>query len=354
MNRVLLSTLTISLLSSSLFAQEDMTTVAGKGQIYYYTTSAEKLFDKKSTQSAAAVTFDIQHKISDSITSNFTVVGHSHLGSGWGTLHMENSRTGGFFNVANITGSSSGINFVLGRQLLDTPMLGSFHWLLAPSSFEAYTLGYNVNSNISLLASYVNKVRANNSGDNFKKLHDSNYAVGVAYKDGLEANLWFYRLDDKKLDYSQLYLDATENRNGINLSLQTVKTNYGTGKNSLSYGLKASSEASGLEYSFAVNHIADRETGMVGVDSIYTSSWNSFASQDIGTSWKAEVSEKLNSGQSATISYASYDTIGNEFDIILGYPISSSLSFDAIYANTKYHEDSSSENSLEFVGTYKF
>ena len=354
MKLIPLSILTISLLSTSLLAEEKRTTLAGKAQLYYYTTSGEKLFDAKSTGSAAAITFDVTHKISKSMTTNFTAVGHSHLGRDLGEVYLEGSRTGSFFNVANITGTTGEISFVLGRQLLDTPMLGSFDWLLAPSAFEAYTLGYKMSNNISFIGSYVNKVRDNNSGDSFTKLKDENFAVGMAYRDGIEANLWFYRLDTTGLDYSQFYLDASESVNGINMALQAVSTNYGTGEDSLSYGVKASSETSGLKYSLALNHISNRETGMVGVDSIYTSSWNHFASQDIGNSWKAEVTDEVRGGLSTTISYADYEKVGNEFDVILGYPLSSSVSFNAIFANTKYDDNGKSENSLEFIGTYNF
>lgn len=352
MTKILLSTLSISLLSSTLLGKDEPTTIAGKSQLYYYTTSGEKLFDEKSTGSAAAVTFDIKSKISDIMHTNFTTIGYSHLGNYLGTQFLEGTRTGAFFNVANITGSKDATTFVLGRQLLDTPMLGSFDWLLAPTGFEAYTLGYKMSDKLSLVGSYVNKIRDNNSGDSFKKLKDENFAVGAVYNDGIKANLWFYRVD--ALDYSQFYLDVSESVSGINLALQTVKTDYGAGKNSMSYGIKASAQTAGLQYSLAYNHISDRETGMVGVDSIYTGSWNHFASQDIGNSWKAEITDEVRGGLSTTISYADYETVGNEFDIILGYPLSSSLSFDAIYANTKYDEDSGSENSLEFVGTYKF
>ena len=350
MKIVLLSTLTISLLTS--LVAKDKTPVAGKGQLYYYTNSGEKLFDEKSTSSGIAITLDVKHKISETMSANFTAVGHSHLGRELGTIYMEKARTGGFFNVANITGTKKEISFVLGRQLLDTPMLGSFDWLLAPSAFEAYSLGYKMSNSLSFIGSYINKIRDNNSGDNFKKLKDDNFAVGLAYKEGIEANLWFYQIDT--LDYSQFYVDAFESVSGINLALQVVKTDYGTGEDSLSYGLKASSQTSGLKYSLAYNNISDREAGMVGVDSIYTSSWNVFASQDIGNSWKAEISDERKGGLSTTISYADYDTVGSELDLILSYPYTSSLSLDAIYANTKYHEDSSSENSLEFIATYNF
>ena len=51
----------------------------------------------------------------------------------------QDGRSGAFFNVANITATFADTTLVLGRQLLNTPMLSGFDWLLAPGSFEAYT-----------------------------------------------------------------------------------------------------------------------------------------------------------------------------------------------------------------------
>ncbi|SFV56669.1 hypothetical protein MNB_SV-14-1111 [hydrothermal vent metagenome] len=110
---------------------------------------------------------------------------------------------------------------------------------------------------------------------------------------------------------------------------------------------------SGVDMSIAYNHMEDKGAGMVGVDSMYTSSWNIFASQDIGDSWKIDASTEV-SGVSASASYADYETKGNELDVILGYELSKNVSFDAIYTNTKYTETAKADNAIELSGKYTF
>ena len=350
MTKILLSTVAITSLVTSLHATE----VKGKGQLYYYTTDnsgAGSLFEKESTQSAGAVTLDVTHKVSDAITANFSAVGHSHLGDSLGETKMEGSRSGGYFNVANLTGTFGDNTVVVGRQLLSTPMLGGFDWLLAPGAFEAATLVNTSVDKFTFIASYVNKWRANNSGDAFGKLADDNYAFGVAYSDVVDANLWYYNVDAK--NYTQVYGDVSKNLNGVTVSGQGATTDYDTGDDSTVYGLKMATAVSGMDISVAYNHVEDKEAGMVGVDSMYTSSWNNFASQDIGDSWKVEASKEI-SGVSTSVSYADYETIGNELDVILGYTVSDTTSIDAIFTNTKYAEADDADNALELIATYNF
>lgn len=350
MTKILLSTVAIASLVTSIQATE----VKGKGQVYYYTTDnagVGSLFEKESTQSAGAVTLDVTHAVTDTITANFSAVGHSHLGDSLGETKMEGSPAGGYFNVANLTGTFGDTTVIAGRQLLATPMLGGFDWLLAPGSFEAATLANKSIENVTLIASYVNKWRANNSGDNFGKLADNNYAFGIVYSDAVDANLWYYNVD--ALNYTQVYGDVSKDINGITLAGQAVTTDYDAGDDSTAYGVKVATALSGVDLSVAYNHVEDRAAGMVGIDSMYTSSWNSFASQDIGDSWKVEAGQEI-AGVSTSISYADYETNGNEFDLILGYGVSDSTSIDAIYTNTKYAEDDDADNALEVIATYTF
>ena len=350
MTKILLSTVAITSLVTSLQATE----VKGKGQLYYYSTDnagAGSLFEKESTSSAAAVTLDVTHKVSDAITANFSAVGHSHLGDSLGETKMEGSNTGGYFNVANLTGTFGDNTIVVGRQLLATPMLGGFDWLLAPGAFEAATLVNKSVDKFTFIASYVNKWRANNSGDTFGKLADNNYAFGMVYADVVDANLWYYNVD--ALAYTQVYADVSKNLNSVTFSGQVATTDYDTGDDSTAYGLKVGTAVSGVDVAVAYNHVEDRAAGMVGVDSMYTSSWNNFASQDIGDSWKIEASKEI-SGVSTSVSYADYETIGNELDVILGYSVSDTTSIDAIFTNTKYAEADDADNALELIATYNF
>jgi len=343
----------VAVSSMTTVAMAADTTVNGKAQLYYMTTDSgdANLGSNGTSQTGAAVTLDVAHKLTDSITANFTAVGYSHLGDDMGANNFEGSPATGFFNVANLTGSFGDNTVVVGRQLLATPMLGGFDWLLAPGAFEAATLVNKSVDKFTFIASYVNRWRGNNTGDNFNKLTDDNYAFGAGYSDMVDANLWFYNVD--VANYTQVYADVSKEFNGVTLSGQGVKTDYDAGLDSTGYGLKVGTAISNIDMSVAYNHMEDRAAGMVGVDSMYTSSWNSFASQDVGDSWKVDASTKI-SGVSASASYADYETNGNELDLILGYSVSKNTSLDAVYTNTKYTEDDSAENAIELVGTYTF
>ena len=328
------------------------TTIDGKAQAYYYSDDSVDLFDNESSALGLAATLDVSHKLTDNISANFSAVGFTNAIS---DNYMEGEETGAFFNVANITATFGDTTAVLGRQLIDTPMLGGFDWLLAPGAFEAYTLVNGSVSNLTLVASYVAKWRPNNSGTEFIDLTDigdgNNWTVGAAYSDGFNASVWYYNVD--AADYTQVYADAGTSLSGFDVSAQFVSTDYGTGDDSTAFGIKVATSVSGFDLSAAYNDNSDAPVGYVGRDSLYTSSWNSFAANDIGGSFKVAAATEL-SGMAVEASYADYEEAGNEFDLIVGYGVSDSVSLDAIYSNTKYTEDEDATNALELIATYKF
>jgi len=329
------------------------TTINGKAQFYYYTNDSVDLFDAESTAASAAITLDVSHTLFEGVTANFSVLGFTDLGDSVGEIKMEGEETGAFFNVANLTATFADTTLVAGRQLLDTPMLGSFDWLLAPSGFEAYTLVNKSITNLTLVGSYVTKLRANNSGDEFVKLDGDNYAFGAAYSDAFSASVWYYNVD--AANYTQVYADAGYEFSGVKLEGQVVSTDYDDeGEDSTAYGVKVSGSLSSITLSAAYASVNDRETGYVEVDSLYTSSWNIFASGIVSDSFKVEAATELDA-LSATISYADYDT-ANELDVIVGYAITDCFSVDAIYTSTEYDTttDDGAEGALEVIVTYKF
>ena len=332
------------------------TTINGKAQAYYYTDDTVDLFDNESSMFAAAVTLDVSHKIIEGITANFTAVGYVNLID---ENYMEGAETGAYINVANITATFGDTTLVAGRQLLDTPMLGGFDWLLAPGSFEAYTLVNKSISNLTLVGSYVAKYRANNSGNEFTDLTDigdgDNWTLGAVYSDTFNASVWYYNVDAG--DYTQVYADAGYDFSAAKVAAQFVSTDYGVGEDSTAFGIKASATVAGFSLMGAYNNVADNVTGFVGRDSLYTSSWNSFAANSMGDSFKFEVAKEFGS-LSATASYAYYEyeqdnDEGHEIDLILGYGITDCISIDAIYTNTDYGVGEDTD-ALELIATYKF
>ncbi len=329
------------------------TTIAGKARFYYYTNDSVDLFDGESSASATAITLDVSHEIFEGVSANFSVLGYTDLGDSMGEMKMEGQDTGAFFNVANLTATYADTTLIAGRQLLDTPMLGIFDWLLAPSGFEAYTIVNKSVNNLTLVGSFVDKIRANNSGKEFAKLEGDNYAFGAAYSDAFSASVWYYNVDAG--NYTQVYVDAGYDFSNVKLEGQFVATDYDDdGEDSTAYGIKASGSFSSVNMSLAYASINDRETGYVEVDSIYTSSWNILASEIMTDSFKAEIGTELDNF-TATLSYADYDT-ANEVDIILGYQINSNFDLGAIYTSTEYDTttDDGAEGALEIILSYKF
>ena len=329
------------------------TTIDGKAVAYYYTDDSVDLFDNKSSSLGLAATLNVTHNFTDNIAANFTAVGYTNAIS---DNYMDAQKSGAYFNVANITATFGGTTAVLGRQLINSPMFSGYDWLLAPAAFEAYTVVNNSISNLTLVGTYVDKMRGNNAGPDFGKLAGDNYALGAVYgAEALSGNLWYYNIDAYGINkYTQVYVDAGYNFGSVNVAAQYVSTDYDLGQDSDAYGIKVGATLGVFALYAAYNDVSDRAAGFVSNNGLYTAQWNSAASlDDVGSSWKVDASTEF-AGLSAEISYADYDIAGEEFDVILGYDITKCISVDAIYANTKYTEDEDATNQLEFVATYKF
>jgi len=340
------------------------TTVSGKAQAYYYTTDGVDLFDSDSSAFATAVTLDVKHNFTENIAANFTAVGYANLMSELPFGYFENDEVGAYLNVANITATFGSTTFVLGRQLIDSPMFGSFDWKLAPSSFEAYTVVNSSITNLTLVGTYVTKLRSNDSGDNFIDLTDindgNNYALGAVYAtDALSASVWYYNIDAG--DYTQVYVDAGYNFGSVNIAAQYATTDYAVSLDSDAYAAKIATSVSGFDLMAAVSSTSDNGAGIVERDNFYTSSWNTFAStiaeaNEDTLSWKVSASTEL-AGLNAEVSYAAYGDEGSELDVILGYDVTKCINVAAVYISTDYDvavDASDAEDALEFIATYKF
>jgi len=354
--------------TTPVVVEESATTISGKLTGYYYTDDLVDLFDEDSSAFGTAVTLDVTHKFTDNIAMNFSAIGYANLMDNY----MENEKSGAFINVANITATFMDTTFILGRQLLDTPMLGGFDWLLAPGAFEAYTVANSSIENLTLVASYVRTWRPNNSGNNFFNLtSDSdmqeltedltaqggdNWTVGAAYDNKtISGSIWYYNVDAG--DYTQIYTDAGYNFEVAKIEAQYVNTNYGIAIDSDAFGIKASATLGGFSLMAAYENVSDNTVGFVGRDTLYTSSWNTFTSNSVGDAFKVEAGGEF-AGLTASASYAYYEyenetTEGHEIDVILGYNITDSIDINAVYSNTDYGSGDDT-NALEIYANYKF
>lgn len=344
------------------------TTIDSKAVLYYYSddfNGAKSIFDKETSSLAAAVTVDVSHKIMDGITANLSGVGYTNLMNdanndfvafeAWGDTYKN---TGAFLNVANITATYGDTTFVLGRQLMHTPQISGFDWLLAIGSYEAYTVINKSISNLTLTASYITAFRGVNSGDDFADLNGDNWTVGAAYSDAFDASVWYYNIDDAYgASYTQVYADAGTKIAGIDVAAQYVNTDWDMMDTSNVYGIKASGSVGGFDLMGAYVYTQDAPAGFMDNDAIYTTMWNSLGSNGIGDAFKVEAATEF-SGLAVTADYSYYEETvngeeGSEFDLILGYGLTNCMSLDAIYSNTDYGTGEDNQ-ALELIATYKF
>ena len=342
------------------------TTINGKAQVYYYNDDAygvSDMFKKENTATAGAVTFDVSHKLFDNVTANFTAVGYVNFGD-IADMDFEGQPNGAYLNVANLTATFGKTTIIAGRQLIDSPMFGSFDWLLAPSSFEAYTLVNQSISNVTLVGTYVTQFRPVNSGNGWidltKQGEGDHYALGAVYgADALSASVWYYNID--VAEYTQVYADLGYDFGSFNVAAQIASTDYKTGPDSTAYAAKVGFKAGSVDLTAAVSNTTDNGAGVVSRDNFYTSSWNTFAStvaevNEDTLSWKVSAATEL-AGLNAEVSYAQYGDEGSELDVILGYDVTKCMNLAAVYTSTDYDvavDEADANNALEVMATYKF
>jgi len=371
---------------------ENMTTISGKLTGYYITDDhAENrliapydMFSSDGSQLGLAATLDVTHKFTDNVSANFSALGYlntnrdplfTYIGQ-----YFESEANGALFNVANLTATYFDTTFVLGRQLLDTPMLGGFDWLLAPGAFEAYTAVNSSFENITLVGSYIRTWRPNNSGDtwiNLTNIDDgNNWTLAAVYDNKtINGSIWYYNVDagaavnpDK---YGQVYVDAGYNFGAAKLDAQYVNTNYDMVDDSNAYGVKISGDLSAFSLMAAYVYIDKETAGYIGRDGLYTSSWNTLA-LSTGNTFKVEAGTEF-AGITGSLSYAYYEyeqnTLqekdGYEVDLILGYDITDAIDLNVVYTNTDYGTFGGGDqnivgnaddavNALEVYANYKF
>lgn len=335
------------------------TTISGKLTGYYITDDSSDDIFGDHHQLALGATLEVSHKFADWLSANFSAVGYLNtLGPGDSTYgYFEDNKKGAYFNIANLTATYSDTTLVAGRQLLGTPMLQGYDWLLAPGSFEAYTLTNNSIENVTFAGSYVTKWRPNNSGEFDNDLLGDNFAFGGAYDDkALSGSIWFYNVDAG--DYTQVYADLGYDFGEAKVEGQFVNTDFDTGDDATAFGAKVSTSLSGVELSAAYNRLADNGTAYIGWNNLYTNSWNSSVADqwtpgDINA-FKVAASKTYNA-LSAEVSYGDYDNDRYETDVILGYELTKSVDLGMVYSNTQSAATGdNSVNQFELYAIYKF
>ena len=329
-----LSLVTALALSTSALAS----TVEGTITAYSYDV------EDKQIQKDVALTLKVSHKVNDIISMNATVVSIDPFGA-TNTIQEKGSIT----TEANIVATYAKTTLKSGRQYIESPMFTSFDWLMKPVAYQANAL-INKSINNTTLIAVDAKTMAGNTDMEFTTLKDKNRAYGIVYANDNDysAQAWYYNIEHSK--YTQAYIDTVATFGSIELSAQFVNTDFDENKeDSKIYGIKASTKLANIEITVAAAEVKDVLGTSVGADSIYTSMWNSFASdQAIGKSSLISLSTKI-AGLSLTTAYANYEGIDNyEGNVIAEYSISDTLGLTGVYTDTD------KEEALEVMATYSF
>ena len=330
----------ISLIAALAISASVGAEVSGKLTAYSYDV------ENSAAQRDAALTLSVTEKLTNNIKVNATVVAVDGLGSN--TTIQPN---GSLATEANIEATFGNTTVKAGRQYIESPMFYSFDWLMKPVAFEAVSVVNTDIENTTLVAVDANNM-AGNTDTSFSKLNGTNRAYGAMYAtDNYSANAWYYDIEHSS--YDQVYIDATKTFGNIETSAQYASTDYETGLDSTAYGIKATTNVAGVDITVAASDIDDKAAGYVAGDSIFTSSWNYFASDTVGSATKISASKEI-SGISTEVSYANYEGDDKELDIILGYSVNDKISIDAIYTDTNYNNTTNDESALEIIATYSF
>jgi hypothetical protein len=344
------------------------TTISGKLTGYYITDDslpADDMFGDNA-QLAFGATLDVSHAFTDWLTANFSAVGYINTmnESTYGYFEagdrVDPDKKGAFFQIANLTATYEDTTLVAGRQLHGTPMLQGYDWLLAPGSFEAYTVMNSSIENVTLAGSYVTKWRPNNSGEFGSSLDGDNWTIGAAYDDKtISGSVWYYNIDAGL--YTQVYADLGYDFGSFKLEGQYVDTSYDTMADATAFGIMASTSIAGFDLSAAYNNLSDNGTGYVGWNGLYTNQWN----LTVADQWAGEDLDAFKVAASTTfmdiateVSYADYDN-GSEFDLILGYEFTDAIDAGLVYTNTEANYaagtiGSTDVNQFELYANYKF
>ena len=348
------------------------TTISGKLTGYYITDDslpADDMFGDNA-QLAFGATLDVSHAFTDWLTANFSAVGYINTmnESTYGYFEagdrVDPDKKGAFFQIANLTATYADTTLVAGRQLLGTPMIQGYDWLLAPGAFEAYTVMNSSIENVTLVGSYITKHRANNSGEFPSSFDGDNYTLGAAYDDKtISGSVWYNNIDDTNPSgdsYSQVYVDIGYDFGSFKLEGQYVDTSFDTIDDSTAYGIMASTSVAGFDLSAAYNRLTDNGTGYVGWNGLYTNMWNltvadQFTNDDLDA-FKVGAATTI-MDIAVDVSYADWDN-GSEFDLILGYDFTDAIDAGIVYTNTEanYIDGAVSDdvNQFELYANYKF
>ncbi len=293
------------LMGASAFAIENVK-VDGDAKLFYSTVDADNndLFSKDGAMGESALRLGITADLTEGVSAGATMYGVSTLGL-YNNL-VSSTWTGGtknnfWFGEAWLAGTAGNTTGKVGRMMLDTPLVFSETWSVAPNTFEA---GVILNQDIpdtTLVAAYVGESNGarvlgggldNAAGDDaqsdiFDSFWNGAYALGAVNNSWkpLTVQAWYF---DAQQAVKAYWLEADLSMSGIvagaiytnNDYADNINADFGLaldGKDSDAYALKLGFEGESFAISGAYSQTGkDAPVGfnLDGAQSkLYTEAW---------------------------------------------------------------------------------
>ncbi len=306
MKLVKMSLAAAMLMGASAFAIENVK-VDGAANLFYTTTddgsATADLFDKGSAAGQASVKLGASADLTTGVSAGVTLYGISTLGLE-GTLVSDVWEMGTdseyWFGEAWLAGTAGKTTAKVGRMELDTPLVFSEGWSLAPNTFEAAVVVNQDIEKTTLVGAYVGKHNSGGvttgagailneidatSDTAFQKFYDGAYAFGgiTTAIPMTTAQLWYY---DAQSTATAYWAQAdVEIEGGITLGAQFAGMEPATAgtNDSEAYALKVGYDVPDV-VSLAVAYSSADEDGVMSIRNLstdfesrlYTEKWWNF------------------------------------------------------------------------------
>jgi len=321
MKLVKMSLLAATLIASSAFAIDNVK-VDGDAKLYYSTADANDidLFNKKGAAGQAAIRLGITADLTEGVSAGVTGYGLTSLGlynnlvsDIWegSAASGNNVNNDAYIGEAWLAGSIGKTTGKAGYMELDTPMVYSEHWSVAPNTFGAAVLINQDIPDTTLVGAFVGQSNGNgsvakatdvlgattgaapagfggvlNADASMQSFYDGAYAAGVVNNSWkpLVAQVWYYQAQSVMNAY---WLQADLDIIGIDFGLQYAAQDFGgvLGDTAESQNVFAGKIGYKMKDMFAVSaaysQVADAKgyanvgmnLGTLGQSKLYTEAW---------------------------------------------------------------------------------
>ncbi len=299
MKKVALSLVAISVLSSSAFADIKVKSFSGDAKLFYSAVKDDtnSYSDKVNNAGDASVSLKGALSVNNgSATVNWGVTGISTLGldghlvgKTWITHQKsatDTTLTDGFWlDTLNLTINPFANNtLIIGRQQLDTPMVFSEQWNIAPNTYDAVVWANTYFKNTTLIGAWVGRTNMNGTTQFFKNdesfvdfgTKDGAYAFAIVNKSFCDTTLqaWYFDvIHAAKVGW----LQADSKFMGLDYGVQYATRNPSVGNTGTAVAAKIGGSIDGLGLSAAYSTVSDDGQDFVNVmggqSKLYTDAW---------------------------------------------------------------------------------